>query len=423
MVRIALFWVLTLGMTQAQQLESFDQVWRTIAEKHWSPEQLEKLPSGGSWQALQGPYRERVAKAANQQAVREILREMVGQLGKSHYAISGVEQRGASALRRGGSTPPGFRVGLVAGKVMVTGASAAAAPVRVGWELTAVAGLPLAPALVEIEKQVGVSLQSSLRRHQLLEAQISGSPGETLGYEFLLPTGVKRRVNLKLPESDGSAGFGFVQGMTVEREFRKVGPAQDVGYFRLGMFLDVVRVLPQFQQAIEQCVKCKGFIVDLRGNPGGVAVMANAMAGWFLQEQDLKLGTMYQRGVELKFVVIPRLNGFTGPLAILVDGASASTSEIFAGGMQALKRARIFGSRTAGAALPSMVEVLPNGDLFQYAVANYVSESGRELEGAGVQPDVVIEHTLAALKAGQDRPLKAAIDWIYANSSTAAGPR
>jgi carboxyl-terminal processing protease len=91
--------------------------------------------------------------------------------------------------------------------------------------------------------------------------------------------------------------------------------------------------------------------------------------------------------------------------------------------MQALKRARIFGSRTAGAALPSMVEVLPNGDLFQYAVANYVSESGRELEGAGVQPDVVIEHTLAALKAGQDRPLKAAIDWIYANSSTAAGPR
>lgn len=416
MVRIAFLWVATWGLAEAQQLESFDQVWQTIEEKHWSPEQLEKLPDGSSWKALRAPYRERVAKAENQQAVREILREMVGKLGKSHYAISGVEQKGSSALRRGGATPPGFRVALVEGKVMVTGVSAAAAPIRVGWELVAVAGMPIAPALTEIEKQIGASLQASLRRHQLLEGQISGSPGETVGYEFLLPTGVKRRVNLKLPESDGSAGFGFVQGMTVEREFRKVGTGLDIGYFRLAMFLDVVRVLPQFQQAIEQCARCKGFIVDLRGNPGGVAVMANAMAGWFLQEQDLKLGTMYQRGVELKFVVIPRLNGFSGPLAILVDGASASTSEIFAGGMQALKRARVFGSRTAGAALPSMLEILPNGDLFQYAVANYVSESGRELEGAGVKPDAEVEHTAAALKAGRDRVLRAAIDWIYANS-------
>jgi carboxyl-terminal processing protease len=419
MVRVAWISVMFWGLAEAQQLESFDQVWRTIEEKHWSPEQLEKLPGGGSWKALQGPYRERVAKAGSQQEVREILREMVGKLGKSHYAISGVEQKGTTAVRRGGGTPPGFRVALVEGKVMVTGATAAAAPVKVGWELTAVAGIPMAPALAEIEKQAGASLQASLRRHQMLEGQISGGPGETVGYEFVLPTGVKRRVNIKLPESDGSAGFGFVQGMTVEREFRKVGQGQDVGYFRLGMFLDVVRVLPQFQRAIEQCTQCKGFIVDLRGNPGGVAVMANAMAGWFLQEQDLKLGTMYQRGVELKFVVIPRLNGFTGPLAILVDGASASTSEIFAGGMQALKRARVFGSRTAGAALPSMVEVLPNGDLFQYAVANYVSESGRELEGTGVSPDLEVQHTVAALKAGRDRVLKAAIDWIYANSTVA----
>jgi carboxyl-terminal processing protease len=422
MVRIALIWVFAWGFAEAQQLESFDQVWRTIEEKHWSPEQLENLPGGGTWKALQGPYRERVAKAGSQQEVRQILREMIGKLGKSHYAISGLEQRGAKALRQGGGIPPGFRVALVEGKVMVTGVSAAAAPIRVGWELIAVAGTPMGPALAEIEKQAGTSLQVSLRRHQMLMEQISGSPGETVEYEFLLPTGVRRRVSLKLPESDGSAGFGFVQGMTVEREFRKVGMGLDIGYFRLGMFLDVVRVLPQFQQAIEQCGKCKGFIVDLRGNPGGVAVMANAMAGWFLQDQDLKLGTMYQRGVELKFVVIPRLNGFTGPLAILVDGASASTSEIFAGGLQALKRARVFGSRTAGAALPSMVEVLPNGDLFQFAVANYVSESGRELEGVGVKPDVEVEHTVAALRAGRDRVLRAAIDWIYANS-TAAGAR
>ncbi len=406
----------------AQQVESFEAVWQTIQDKHWSPAQLEKLPGGGSWQGLREGYRKRVAAAQSQQEVREILREMVSKIGKSHYAIAGLERKGSRVMRQGGGTGPGFRVGLVEGRVLVTGVSVPESGVKVGWEVATVEGVPTGPALEEIQKQAGATLQTSLRLHQMLEGHISGSGGETIGYEFVLPSGVKRRVNVKIPAGDGSAGFGFVQGMNVEREFKMVGRGQDIGYFRLGMFLDVVRVLPQFQKAIEACAKCRGFVIDLRGNPGGVAVMANAMAGWFVEAQNLKLGTMYQRGVELKFAVIPRLGGFRGPLAIVVDGASASTSEILAGGLQDLKRARIFGSRTAGAALPSVIESLPNGDLFQYAVANYVSESGRELEGVGVRPDVEVSHTLATLRAGRDRPVEAAIDWIYANP-TGAGNR
>jgi carboxyl-terminal processing protease len=90
--------------------------------------------------------------------------------------------------------------------------------------------------------------------------------------------------------------------------------------------------------------------------------------------------------------------------------------------MQDLKRARIFGSRSAGAALPSVIESLPNGDLFQFAVANYVSESGKELEGVGVKPDVEVAHTAAALRAGKDLVVGAALDWIYANSSLPGRP-
>ena len=85
------------------------------------------------------------------------------------------------------------------------------------------------------------------------------------------------------------------------------------------------------------------------------------------------------RDSTIKFVVNPRLNTFSGPVAILVDGASASTSEILAGGMKDLGRARIFGTHTAAAALPSFFEKLPNGDGFQYAIANYVSEGGKPL--------------------------------------------
>ena len=99
-------------------------------------------------------------------------------------------------------------------------------------------------------------------------------------------------------------------------------------------------------------------------------------------------------------------------MAILVDGGSASTAEILAGGLQDSRRARLFGERTAGAALPSHMMRLPNGDGFQYATANYVSQSGRLLEGNGVTPDDVVPQTRAALLAGGDAPLDAALRWI-----------
>src|SRR5262249_33546338 len=103
---------------------------------------------------------------------------------------------------------------------------------------------------------------------------------------------------------------------------------------------------------------------------------------------------------------------FLGPLAVLVDGCSASTSEIFAGGLQGLKRARVFGTRTAGAALPSLIELLPNGDRFQFAIANYVSVDGKVLEGAGVQPDQEVKPDRKALLSGCDPVVEAARQWI-----------
>ncbi len=101
-----------------------------------------------------------------------------------------------------------------------------------------------------------------------------------------------------------------------------------------------------------------------------------------------------------------------------MDGLSASTSEIFAGGMQDLSRARVFGTKSAGAALPSMIERLPNGDGFQYAAASYTSESGKVLEGAGVIPDVTLPLTRAALLAGKDPALDAALAWIRSLDQT-----
>ena len=72
----------------------------------------------------------------------------------------------------------------------------------------------------------------------------------------------------------------------------------------------------------------------------------------------------------------------------------------------------MFGSRTAAMALPSRIDRLPNGDGFQYAIANYVSADGVALEGHGVQPDEEVAPTRERLLAGRDPILDAAVAWV-----------
>jgi C-terminal processing protease CtpA/Prc len=179
------------------------------------------------------------------------------------------------------------------------------------------------------------------------------------------------------------------------------------GYIHFNEFLDPASIMPQFEAALKSFHNAPGIILDLRGNPGGIGIMAMGIAGFFIDKPGLKLGDMTMRDATLKFVIFPRPETYQGPLAILIDEGSASTSEILAGGLQDLKRARIFGVKSAGAALPSDIIRLPNGDGFQYAQASYTSISGKILEGNGVTPDVIVEQTGA-----RDLVLEAADDWI-----------
>jgi carboxyl-terminal processing protease len=95
-------------------------------------------------------------------------------------------------------------------------------------------------------------------------------------------------------------------------------------------------------------------------------------------------------------------------VAVLIDGGSGSTTEIFTSGLQELRRAVIVGERSAGAVLPSMFMKLPTGALFQYAFGDFMTPSGILIEGRGVAPDIEVKHTRASLLAGRDAQLEAA---------------
>jgi carboxyl-terminal processing protease len=176
--------------------------------------------------------------------------------------------------------------------------------------------------------------------------------------------------------------------------------------------MDPTFTMSELEKAMRSLEDCRGIVMDLRGNGGGIAGMAPGLAGWFVKEDGLSLGRMFTRDSHLNLRVRPRLNAYGRPLAILVDELSASTSEFVAAGLQDLGRARVFGGRSAGAALVANMIRLPNGDGFEYAFADYESTGGGRIEGSGVVPDVVTPYTRRDLLEDKDAALAAAIAWI-----------
>ncbi|HKY98448.1 MAG TPA: S41 family peptidase, partial [Gemmatimonadaceae bacterium] len=173
---------------------------------------------------------------------------------------------------------------------------------------------------------------------------------------------------------------------------------------------------PELDKAVNDVRSCDGIVIDLRGNPGGLGAMVMGFGGYFVDTTQ-SLGTMRSRFVKLNFVINPRAVVYKGPLAILVDPMSASTSEIFAAGMQRIGRARVFGEPSAAAALPAMMERLPSGDVFVHAGADFTDPAGKRVEGVGVVPDEVVALKIAELSQGRDAPLDHAVRWIASEKS------
>jgi carboxyl-terminal processing protease len=405
---IPLFAALALfGQARTQlDLDSFEKVWTTIRDKHWQVK-----PGGLDWQAIHDEYRPRVEKAASHDEARAVVQEMLGRLKQSHFAIIPAVVYSVIDDEGGGPGTTGIDARVLDGHAVVTsvdpGSPAEKQGVRPGWQMERAGGRDLQAVIDQARSNPAVH---ELQLTRAVLARLSGPIGGTLDAAFLDASGKTVNLTLGLAVPRGAlSAFGNLPAQFVWFENKKLGPT---AYVRFNMFLDLPHVMASFQQTVENCKACDGLIIDLRGNPGGIGGMAMGMAGFLVDKPNQRLGTMYLRDSTLNFVVNPRANVFSGPVAVLVDGCSASTSEIFAGGLKDLGRARVFGTRTAAAALPSAFERLPNGDGFQYAVANYISEGGQPLEGLGVTPDVVVELTRPALLAGHDPVAEAALDWI-----------
>jgi carboxyl-terminal processing protease len=183
----------------------------------------------------------------------------------------------------------------------------------------------------------------------------------------------------------------------------------NIGYIRFNMW--IIPQMAKIRRAVKEFSDAKGIVFDLRGNPGGVGGMAPGVAG-LLTAEKTSLGSMTSRASEQKFIVYPQPDPFKGKVVVLTDYGSASTSEVFAAGMQEAGLAKIVGERTAGAVLPSVFTVLPTGAIFQYVISDYKSPKSVLIEKRGVAPDTEVKQTRAALLQGRDLPLEEAVRQI-----------
>jgi carboxyl-terminal processing protease len=163
-------------------------------------------------------------------------------------------------------------------------------------------------------------------------------------------------------------------------------------YVRIASFQE--RTTKDLERALDQAKKIgsTALILDLRNDPGGLLNQAVAVSDMFLDKGQL---IVYTRGrikdQDLRFTA-EQAGGFPKwPMVVLVNGGSASASEIVAGALQDWKRAVILGTKTFGKGSVQTVIPLSDGSGLRLTTAKYFTPKGRSIHGSGITPDIVVE--------------------------------
>ncbi|MDH5393298.1 MAG: S41 family peptidase [Gammaproteobacteria bacterium] len=166
------------------------------------------------------------------------------------------------------------------------------------------------------------------------------------------------------------------------------------GYVRISSFQS--KTGSQLLEAINKLTKenekaLKGLILDLRNNPGGVLHAAAEVSDLFLQKGKIVYTEGRIENSYMEFNAKPGdiLNG--APLIILINGGSASASEIVAGALQDHKRGIVVGTKSFGKGSVQTIQELPSGGAVKMTTARYYTPGGRSIQAKGIEPDIILE--------------------------------
>lgn len=183
----------------------------------------------------------------------------------------------------------------------------------------------------------------------------------------------------------------------------------NIGYLSISQFEEVTT--KQFKAAVEdlQSQGMKGLVIDIRNNPGGLLDTVVGMLKYMLPD-GLIVYTEDKQGNRKEYKGQDN-DEFNLPLAVIVNGNSASASEIFAGAIQDYGKGTIIGTQTYGKGIVQTVKPLTDGSAIKFTIAKYFTPKGQDIHGKGVTPDMVVEYDT---DADVDTQLDAAIKSVEA---------
>lgn len=188
-----------------------------------------------------------------------------------------------------------------------------------------------------------------------------------------------------------------------------------IGYISVSEFDEVTA--SQFKNAISELSKegMEGLVIDLRDNPGGLLDVTCEMLDRMIKK-GLLVYTVDKNGKRVDEDATDS-DSFDKPVAILVNGNSASASEVFSGAMKDYKAATLVGTRTFGKGIVQSIVPFGDGTAMKVTVSKYYTPNGVNIHGTGIEPDVVVELSKDATKNGKydrkyDNQLDKALDVV-----------
>ena len=194
-------------------------------------------------------------------------------------------------------------------------------------------------------------------------------------------------------------GFLEPEDFTLTREIIRIKSVKhklledDLGYVRLSQFQE--RTADEFSKALDTLEKgdkpLKGLILDLRNNPGGLLNQAVKICDEFINEGLIVYTQGRNEGQQMQFSAHPNKKPHNYPIIILVNGGSASGSEIVAGALQDHNRAVILGTTTFGKGSVQTIIPLDDGAGLRLTTARYFTPRGTSIQATGIVPDVIVK--------------------------------
>jgi len=400
--------------------EAFEYAWHLVDDRFYDPSF-----NGVDWEAARLRYLPQLERVQSDGAFYALLAKMVGELRDSHtriYTPREYRNRMESVM-----STVGLRVAEVEGEIAVTqvfpDTSAALAGIRPGMLVESINGEPARERLHRLEAGAPGDA-SPERRQRTIYARMLSNPSNSSNAPLVL--------ELREQAVDSAFGNRRYELARTDHEMPLVVSRHvlegNVGLISFNRFRP--DAASDFGRALSRLADTDGVIVDLRGNPGGNIGAMLSIAQSFFPETRLVL-TRRTRSLAMpdddswrpKIPSEVRINGsssaYTHPIAILIDGYSASASELLATVLREQRGAYIVGRPSCGCVVGvrSAGYKLAGGGALYVAETGFVTPQGNRMEGAGIHPDREVALTLADLRAGVDRDLAVAREWIVRQSS------